>query len=425
LSDHGYTSFGFSPNSFASASHGFDLGFDHFEFTQYLACHDGINPAQYYRAFSESEDEAFSTGLQVGSRLLQDLAAKIPNSSDRLTSTLANLAVAAGYQARETIPLLSRLYPPLVKQAGIRPSEINTRKIESVIERESQRKNPFFMFANYTDTHYPYIPPEDIQTELFGQALDREELISMNEEYAQEWEFMKKAVSGGGVPESTLEKIRALYAGEVRATDRHLARICSALESNDISEDTVIVITADHGENLGESCIIDGPRMGHLATVSDHVTRVPLVVFSPGIDETTVSEPVPLKNVRYMIESIARGENNPKELLEAMRPEEDYVASHATPNGVPELYERHPELPDAVLRTEVTESRVVVYKDDWKVVASTHREPVIVRENSIVPTSDAPEELVRVATEQAKTLGDGQTSADEPPRNRLQQLGYL
>jgi hypothetical protein len=108
-----------------------------------------------------------------------------------------------------------------------------------------------------------------------------------------------------------------------------------------------------------------------------------------------------------------------------MRPEEDYVASHATPNGVPELYERHPELPDAVLRTEVTESRVVVYKDDWKVVASTHREPVIVRENSIVPTSDAPEELVRVATEQAKTLGDGQTSADEPPRNRLQQLGYL
>ncbi|WP_179233614.1 sulfatase-like hydrolase/transferase [Halorubrum ezzemoulense] len=425
LSERGYTCYGFSPNSFASASHNFDLGFDHFEFTKYLARSDGINPAQYYRAFTDSKDGSVRSGLRIGSRVYQDLVASITDPEVRLTSSLVNFCVAVSYQTHEAVPGVSRLLPPLVKQAGIRPSEINTHKIESVIEAEADSEDPFFIFANYTDTHYPYIPPTEIQSEILSPPLDRAELIAINEEYAQEWEFMKKEIAGSGVPKPILEKVRRLYAGEVRSTDRHLARILSVLKSNGIADDTVIVVTADHGENLGESCVIDGPRMGHLATVSDRVTHVPLVVSAPDADETTVSKLVPLKNIRYLIESLAFGETGSTNLVEAIQPDESYVVCQATPNGVPEVYKRHAELPKELLRTEVTESRVVLYEDDWKIVTSTHRDPLAVRDDTVVPVDEAPEKTVQVAIEQAEILKNGGTTTDEAVQDRLQKLGYL
>jgi hypothetical protein len=425
LNQNGYRCHGVSPNSFASQSHNFDIGYDEFHYTRYLSRHDGINPTDYYRQVNDEESSDFSTLASVGTQLGGDFIRTAFEEDRRLSSSLINVVTAAGYFLRDSVPLVERAYPPLVKQSGFRSSEINTDIIESTIEKEAQRDQPFFLFANYNNTHYPYLPPDEFQREIFGNRLTREELQEINEEYASEWEFMKKEIGGEGVSDTDLDKVRELYAGEVKATDWHLSRVLAALDDNGIREETIVIVTADHGENLGEECVVDGPRMGHLATVSDHVTHVPLLVASPVLGSLNLTEQVPLKNLRYLIEAVALGEDEEKKLADTVRPDREYVVSQATPNEVPEVYDRHGSLPNKILRMEVDESRSVVYSGPWKIVASTHQDPIALSRGEVVQIDDVPEKLLEAAKSHVDQLKTDSRETTTETQERLRQLGYL
>ena len=85
---------------------------------------------------------------------------------------------------------------------------------------------------------------------------------------------------------------RDLYDAEIRYTDQMLGSMMALLETHGILEDTVVVLTSDHGEHLFEKGLL-----GHGMTVFEALTHVPLVIRVPGDtvrSEGTVVEQVDL-----------------------------------------------------------------------------------------------------------------------------------
>ena len=77
------------------------------------------------------------------------------------------------------------------------------------------------------------------------------------------------------------------YRGEIAWTDEHLGRVLASLETLGLAEDTVVVLTADHGEEWEEH-----GGLGHGHTLYGELVRVPLVIRAPGVEPARIAERV-------------------------------------------------------------------------------------------------------------------------------------
>jgi len=75
------------------------------------------------------------------------------------------------------------------------------------------------------------------------------------------------------------EYVKALYDGDVRSADRQVGGLLASLDRLDLSETTLVVLTSDHGEELGEHHPDYVGDHGH--SLRDHLLRVPLIVRDP------------------------------------------------------------------------------------------------------------------------------------------------
>ena len=72
---------------------------------------------------------------------------------------------------------------------------------------------------------------------------------------------------------------RARYDGEIRCTDEHVAAILRMLRELGLWQTAIVILTADHGESLGEH----GYYFQHGASAYDDTLRVPLIIRAPGL----------------------------------------------------------------------------------------------------------------------------------------------
>jgi arylsulfatase A-like enzyme len=173
---------------------------------------------------------------------------------------------------------------------------MNTQKLIDVFEAEARTEEPFFAFANYMDTHRPYIPPADVQQRHFGRVLSRSEIERLNDQVADPWEFAA-ADACGAIDDEDVGMLQNLYAGEVETADAHLDRLIDALQRTGQLDETLIIVTGDHGENLGEVDEMGRRRMGHESSISDALAHVPLLIAYPTLDAATIEEPFSLINL--------------------------------------------------------------------------------------------------------------------------------
>ena len=139
---------------------------------------------------------------------------------------------------------------------------------------------------NFFDPHAPYDPPAPHNRGLQNpdEIDDRGTLIEQL--VAGE---PPRAVSQ--YSESQLEWITRMLAGydaEIRYMDVHLGRLLEAVAASPRADETLIVITSDHGESFGEHFYVS-----HGAHLYEHNVRVPLLVRTPGTSAATrVDAPV-------------------------------------------------------------------------------------------------------------------------------------
>lgn len=132
--------------------------------------------------------------------------------------------------------------------------------------RTAEPRPPFFVFLHMWDVHYDYAPPPPYDG-MFDP--DYAGTVTAND-------FARNPDIRPGMARRDLEHVIALYDGEIRYTDEHLGRIIAHLGELGVLDDTVVVVTADHGEEFFEH-----GRKGHDARLYDELLRVPLVVRFP------------------------------------------------------------------------------------------------------------------------------------------------
>jgi len=81
------------------------------------------------------------------------------------------------------------------------------------------------------------------------------------------------------VPDASIDRMRHLYRRSVAAMDDWLGRILGTLDERGLLDETLVVVTSDHGENLGE-----GHMLGHAMSVDERLIHVPFVAAGPGSD---------------------------------------------------------------------------------------------------------------------------------------------
>jgi len=133
---------------------------------------------------------------------------------------------------------------------------------------EQHAKGRFFLFLHYWDPHYDYAPGPPYDT-MFDPDY-RGDLTGDN--YYFNPRVNRK------MNRRDLEHIIALYDGEIRLVDDHLAMLRGTLERLGVTARTVIVVTGDHGEEFFEH-----GYKGHQRSLYEESVRVPLVVNVPGV----------------------------------------------------------------------------------------------------------------------------------------------
>ncbi len=130
---------------------------------------------------------------------------------------------------------------------------------------------PFFLFANFTDVHMPYFPPMRLARPILASAAVGQGVYSLKQIN------ISSLVDVLGLEESDLQLLRDLYDGEISYVDGQLGGFFSQLDQLGALNNSLVIITADHGDHLG-----DHGMVGHGISLYDSLLKVPLVVSYPG-----------------------------------------------------------------------------------------------------------------------------------------------
>ena len=128
------------------------------------------------------------------------------------------------------------------------------------------RSRPFFAFLNFIDAHAPFTPPDEF-AESFGVREPRPLLHRITNDQSTLTEEERAAG----------DYDRNRYDASIAFLDHELGRLFDELERRGVLENTLVIVTSDHGEHLGEMGIY-----AHANSLYMELLHVPLVVSFPG-----------------------------------------------------------------------------------------------------------------------------------------------
>jgi arylsulfatase A-like enzyme len=156
-------------------------------------------------------------------------------------------------------------------KASIRSAE---ESVDAALVWLQPSRHPFFLLLHFMEPHLFYDPAPEVRGTFTG---DEQAPIPVPFGSDRAIRVLRKHRPE---PESEeLEYLKKLYDEEILAVDRAMGRLFEELEKRADWENTVVIVTADHGEEFFDH---GGFEHGH--TLYGELTRVPLVVHGPGLD---------------------------------------------------------------------------------------------------------------------------------------------
>lgn len=139
-----------------------------------------------------------------------------------------------------------------------------------LIQRGAREPHPFFLFVNFMDAHAPYAPPESYASLFPGclRGIATEPLVDG---------YIDEMLRGNlEVPPDIRSHLISQYDGALRFVDHHVGALIQTLRQYGVYDNTLIVITSDHGEAFGDKGFI-----GHGNSVYQDAIHVPLLIKFP------------------------------------------------------------------------------------------------------------------------------------------------
>ncbi|HZJ71231.1 MAG TPA: sulfatase, partial [Planctomycetota bacterium] len=196
--------------------------------------------------------------------------------------TLAELARQAGV-ATGAVVASDILRPAAGYERGFesyaRVPWVNARQVNDLASAfiENHEGQQFFLFLHYFDPHGPLNPPAEWRNKYLEPELQGLVVFEVQERIRNR---MLAWVSGAGAAptpdDPDMRFLRGLYLGEVAWFDHQLGELLAGLKRLGRERDTLVVITADHGEEF-----MDHGMYGHGSQLFDETLHVPLLVRAP------------------------------------------------------------------------------------------------------------------------------------------------
>jgi arylsulfatase A-like enzyme len=164
-----------------------------------------------------------------------------------------------------------------------RAADINNSALEWV-SRDAQ--TPFFLFINYMDVHDPYLPPQPYRMK-FSKRIDPGGILN--------WRLDRSD------PTLTAQELAdevSSYDGAISYVDAQIGKLVSGLRDQGMNENTIFIVTSDHGEMFGEHDLyLHGHSLYreeiHVPLIVSYANKVPAgVSISQPVSNTFVATTV-------------------------------------------------------------------------------------------------------------------------------------
>ena len=335
--------------------------------------------------------------------------------------------------------LLQALATSISKPVRDDGAEKTNELVFSWLDKAREDGSPFFLFINYMEVHDPnpyrpgYVEP------FIPPGLSKQELRNFRVEnqlhyYPGQKEFTPRV----------FEMLGTLYDGELRYLDDKLGELFDGLRARDVYEEALIIITSDHGENLGEHDL-----WGHQFSLNNTILHVPLLVrlpsrFPPG---GRTSAPVRLIDIAPTILDVLALDDAPlSSQLRGMSllapdleggPPRDAVAEYARPINVVRAIEQcfpDQDLSGWLRRMRSLQAGALKYiwsSDEQESLFHIAEDPAELRDLSAEKPGSLDELSDRLASKELafRDRGEGEAGfvvePDERTREQLKALGYI
>ena len=246
-----------------------DLGY----YTAAISSNVLVSPtAQFHRGydiFCEMRDLLNSQRYYDASQAFEAVKRTTKNELKRL-SFLIRYCIQHNYLSFPLQKWINRNYRKYlwknVIECSAPSTERSLRRAKKILV-ERGRLQPVFLFINFMETHYNYNPPNGYNNFLKIDEIKRKEVLRLK------WtDFYWKDDFSSEV----IENLQALYDQEIAFMDDRLADLYAFLEEQGLLNNTLLAITADHGECLGEHGL-----WGHGFGLYNELMHIPFVVKYP------------------------------------------------------------------------------------------------------------------------------------------------
>ena len=140
-------------------------------------------------------------------------------------------------------------------------------------QAENRPDQPFFLHLSYFPPHHPYMPVKKY-ADMYLEKLDELELPpNYDHEALQKW--CRSKMTPDSLTVADVKYFRALYFGFMTQLDAALGDLVAGMEERGLMENTIVVFTSDHGDNLGEH------GRFYKGNMYEGSVRVPLMVHWP------------------------------------------------------------------------------------------------------------------------------------------------
>jgi arylsulfatase A-like enzyme len=270
LKDKGFITAGFIAGPFCQAKYGFGQGFmtykDRLDFFEYDHSFNKLSIRNlgsiiFKGLFDKFRPKAKDVDKTIKSKETaveqKDIKEESDETEDGFISSITKVCFKMLKAAHSFDKILFRIDNELTSE------QVNEDVFEWLDKNKDQR---FFMFINYFDVHSPYLLGEEHREKFTNGTMTRDDMAAVA--------YMKRYETN--ISEEILNNIIGAYDTEIYYLDINLQKLFDKLDELEIKEDTVIIITSDHGEEF-----FDHGDFGHAHTVYEEVIHVPLIIHYP------------------------------------------------------------------------------------------------------------------------------------------------
>ena len=157
-------------------------------------------------------------------------------------------------------------------QESQRPEDVVVRETLGWLNSRGEDDRPFFLFVNLTFPHLPYQPSPPVLEEWISPEHNRDDVLRVGSVTNMWGHFTGER----RLSPADLEILGELYDGEIVESDIATMKIIEGIRSLGELDNTIVIITSDHGENLGEHGMID-----HAISMYETTIRIPMMIRYP------------------------------------------------------------------------------------------------------------------------------------------------